>query len=188
MSKYHCILDASALLKKYHEETGSDLIRALFNHPDCAIHMLNVTIPEVTGAFVRWQLDEDIDSDTRNALKDVFIDDIKDYKVVVHNITDRNIIQTDDVWDKSVGIKPAKLRDIMDTIHCPKCGDSFERKIERRKQRVGPVDVLVLSACLALKASYGKVYLFSCDDHMLKVAAKKRITTCNPEASMQLPF
>jgi len=47
---------------------------------------------------------------------------------------------------------------------------------------------MVLSVCLALKASYGKTYLFTSDGHMLKVSAKMRIDTCDPEAIMQLPF
>jgi len=106
MSKFHCVLDASALLKKYREETGSETIRALFNREDCAIHILNVTIPEVTGAFVRWQLDKEIDRTDREALVDIFIADIRDYRVVVHNITHRNIVQTDGVWDRSKGVKP----------------------------------------------------------------------------------
>ena len=188
MSKCHCVLDASALLKKYHQEVGSDVIRALFNRKDCALHILNVTIPEITGAFVRWRLDNDIKPCDRETLKNLFIDDIRDYRVVVHNITHRNIVETDNVWTKSITPKPPWGPEIIEPIECTKCGESFERKIKRRKPRVGPVDVLVLSVCLALRASYDKIYLFSSDGHMLTVAQKLGITTCNPEAIMKLPF
>jgi len=188
MPEVHCVLDASALLKKYHPETGSEIVLNLFKRKDCAKHILNVTIPEVTGAFVRWRLDDEITPTEREDLVNAFIEDIRLYKVVVHNITHRDIVKTDEVWTKSITPKPSFQPQIVEQVVCPMCGKSFEKIIQRRKPRVGPVDVLVLSVCLALRASYGKIYLFSADDHMLKVARKLNITTCDPEATSQLPF
>ena len=189
MSKLHCVLDASALLKKYREETGSDLIKALFNRTDCAKHILNVTIPEVTGAFVNWRLHKEIEPTDRENLIESFINDIRLYNVVVHNITHRNIVKTDDVWTKSITVKPSSQPELEKWIDCPLCKKSFVLKTKPMKLRVGPIDILVLSVCLELRASYGNnVYLFSSDGHMLKVANKLNIKTCDPEAIMQLPF
>ncbi|MBA7701200.1 hypothetical protein ES703_109933 [subsurface metagenome] len=188
MPNVHCVLDASALLKKYRPEIGSEIVLELFKRKDCAKHILNVTIPEVTGAFVRWRLDEEIKPDEREDLIDGFIKDIRLYQVVVHNITHRNIVKTDDVWTKSITPKPSFQPQIVEQVVCPMCGKSFEKISQRRKPRIGPVDVLVLSVCLALRASYGKIYLFSSDDHMLKVARRLNITICNPEVVSQLPF
>lgn len=188
MSKFHCVLDTSALLKKYRPEDGSEIIKILFNRDDCAIHILNVTIPEVTGAFVRWQLDGEYKSDQREILKDLFIEDITEYKVVIHNITDRNIIKTDDIWNYSISVPQPKRQAADREMTCPKCKHSFVEKIKKTKPRVGPVDVLVISVCLALKQSYGQAYLFSSDEHMLKVAGKMGIKFYNPEELRRLPF
>lgn len=60
----------------------------------------------------------------------------------------------------------------------------------KRKPRVGPIDVMVLSVGLELKTIYGysNVYLFTSDNHMLKVANRLKIKTCDPEAVNALPF
>jgi hypothetical protein len=49
---------------------------------------------------------------------------------------------------------------------------------------------MVLSVGLELKTVYGhgNVYLFASDNHMLKVANRLKIRTCDPEAVTELPF
>jgi len=174
MSNYHCVLDASALLKKYRPENGSDIIKILFNRKDCAIHILNVTIPEITGAFVKWQLSGSIKQSERHQLLSLFIADIQEYNVVVHNITHRNIVDTDIIWDNSITVQQPRIKD--------KTGTTL-------KPRVGPVDVLVLSAAWELKRAYGQSYLFTVDEHMIGVAQKKQgLKVINPEQVNKLDF
>jgi hypothetical protein len=187
MSKFHNVLDASALAKKYRKETGWEIIQTLFQRKDCTLHVLNVTIPEIIGAFTRWELKEEIGKGNWEALKNLFVDDIQNYHVVIHNITHRNIIQTDDVWKTSMPIKTGQSPQA-EIIKCPQC--QKEITISREKPRVGPIDVLVLSVGLELKKIYGfdNVYLFTSDSHMHKVADRLKIKTCNPEAVMKLPF
>ncbi len=187
MSKFHNILDASTLAKKYRRETGWDVVQSIFRRKDCTLHALNITIPEVVGVFVRWQLEGQIQEGDWEELKNLFISDINNYQIVIHNITHRNIIETDDVWKTSMPIKPTRLRD-EETIKCPECNN--EISLSRRKPRIGPVDVMVLSAGLELKKiyDYGNVYLFTSDSHMLKVANRLKIKTCDPEDVTELPF
>jgi len=162
MAKYHCVLDASALIKKYHKEKGSEVIEALFEHEDSAIHVLNVAIPEVIGTFFRWQLQGQLKPAQRQQLKEIFLADVRSYKIIVHNITDRNIVGTDVIWETS--------------------------NKKKTKPRIGPVDVLVISVCRELQTSYRTAHLFSSDEHMLKVSAKLGIHTYNPEEIKKLPF
>jgi len=170
MSKFHNVLDASTLAKKYRQETGWDIIQSLFRQKDCTLHILNITIPEIVGAFVRWELKSEIGQGKWEELKNLFIADITNYQLVIHNVTHRNIIKTDDVWKTSMPIKPTQYQG-------------------KRKPRVGPIDVMVLSVVLELKTIYGysNVYLFTSDNHMLKVANRLKIKTCNPEVDA-LPF
>jgi predicted nucleic acid-binding protein/DNA-directed RNA polymerase subunit RPC12/RpoP len=190
MSKFHNVLDASTLAKKYRQETGWQIIQSLFRKSDkkeCTLHILNVTIPEIVGAFVRWELKGEIGKGQWKELKNLFIEDIKNYRVVIHNITDRNIIRTDDVWEKSMPIKATQSQG-EEKIKCPHCDK--EIITYKRKPRVGPIDVMVLSVGLELKLIYGhgNVYLFTSDNHMLKVADRLKIKTCNPEAVTEMPF
>ncbi len=187
MSKFHNILDASTLAKKYRRETGWDIIQSLFREKDCTLHILNVTIPEIVGAFVRWELNGEVGRGKWKELKNLFIADIKNYQVVIHNVTHRNIIKTDEVWETSMPVKPAQSRE-GGTITCPHCTE--EITTPRRKARVGPIDVMVLSVCLELKRiyEYGNVYLFTSDSHMLKVARRLKVKTCDPEEVAALPF
>ncbi len=189
MSKYHCVLDASTLLKKYHKEPGAELVSALFKRDDCALHVLNMTIPEVTGAFVRWQLGGEFKGSDRKKLLDLFIKDITEYRFVIHNITHRNVVDTDVIWDQSIAVpQPKSSADSITMRKCPNCKHTWEDKAPRFKRRVGPVDVLVVSVARELKRVYKEAYLFTVDEHMLNVATKFGIKTCNVEAVSKLPF
>lgn len=169
MSRYHNVLDASALVKKYRKETGWEILQLLFRRKDCSLHILNITIPEIIGVFVRYDLNNEIKKGEWKNLKTLFIDDIVNYSVIVHNITHRNIVDTDAVWETSMSVQRSK---------------------PKRQKRVGSNDVLVLSVASELKKIYGynNVYLFSSDTHMLKVASRMKIKNCNAEAVMKLPF
>jgi len=190
MSKYHNVVDASALVKKYRQETGWEVIQDLFRREDCAIHVLNTTIPEVVGVFARWELEKVIPEGEWLILRDLFINDIGNYQVIIHNVTDRNIEATDDIWKKSMSVAPPNLPTKHDEITCPKCAYVDKQEIKRKKPRVGSVDVMVLSVCSELRSIFTKtyVYLFTSDGHMLKIADKLRINTCDPEKDTTLPF
>ena len=174
MAGFHCIVDASALIKKYHNEKGSEIVGALFEHNDTSIHLLNVAIPEVIGTFFRWQLKGKLNPTRRNRLKAIFLEDVKSYKVIIHNINDRNIVETDNVWQTSILV--------------PQPYYYTAKNKKQNKLRIGPVDALVISVCRELHFSYRKVYLFSSDEHMLKVANKMAIETYDPESIQRLPF
>ena len=54
----------------------------------------------------------------------------------------------------------------------------FELWVHKQKPRPpAGIDVFVISVCRELWATYGKSYLFSSDEHMLKVASKLAINT-----------
>lgn len=179
MSKFHCVLDTSALIKKYLQEDGSDIILELFNKQDCAIHILNVTIPEITGVFVKWQLSGQIDRQKRERLLKLFIADITDYNVIIHNVTHRNIVDTDGIWDKAIVTKRGQTT-VRLNFECPSCKKDVEVEETRTRQMVSAVDTLVLSVCYELKRVYNRLFLFASDHHFVKVARRMKIRTCDP--------
>lgn len=189
MSKYHCVLDASALLKKYLPENGSKYIIQLFNRSDCALHILNVTIPEITGAFVKWQIKGAYTETKRTELLGFFIADIREYNVVVHNITHRNVVSTDNIWNHSIQVRQPKGPDEIRETECPDCKKLIIETKKTLKPRVGPVDALVLSVAQELKKAYGQSFLFTVDEHMITVARTKLgLKVINPEVISRLSF
>jgi predicted nucleic acid-binding protein len=188
MSKYHCVLDSSALIKKYHSEAGSHLITPIFNREDCALHVLNISIPETTGVFVRWQLEGGISEKEREKLLEYFIKDIREYRVIIHNITHRNIVFTDDVWNHSIKTRLKQGSKISIPQHCPNCNTDYQQEKVISKKRIGPNDALILSVCSELYRVYKQAYLFTSDEHMFDVATKMGLRPFNPENSSKLPF
>lgn len=176
MPNFHCVIDTSALLKRYRQEQGSKIIDKLFNHEDCARHVLNVTIAEVMGAFFRWRLKGQLGTSDRKLkeLRQLFKRDCQKNQLVIHNIHRDNISRANHIYDISYDIPAPTYRDEQGKL----C----------KKERISPVDVLILSVCQEIKNSYKEAFLFSADVHMAKVAEELKISTCNPEVVTQLPF
>ena len=177
MPNYHCVIDASALLKRYKEELGTPIIDDLFEHKDCARHILNVTIPEVMAVFFSWQLKGELAQTRSKNLKELrkrFRKDREQDKIIIHNVDDHNISRTSSIYDSSFDISAPTYKDEQGKL----C----------EKERISPVDVLVLSVCEELKRNYKNAYLFASDEHMLKVAEKLGIKAYNPEKLDELPF
>jgi len=107
---------------------------------------------------------------------------------VIHNISHRNIVMTDNIWNVSIGVNQPKRPTEDIVTECNKCGNEIKKKKSNYKPRVGPVDVLVISACTELKKVYGNSCLFTSDEHMIKVARKLGISVHDPEALSRLPF
>lgn len=174
MPNAHCVIDTSALLKRYFQETGSDKIDQLFDHKDCARHILNVTIPEVIAAFTRWQLKGKHTPEKRKELIKKFKGDREKRQLIVHTVNPRNVSRISTIFDVSISVPAPKYKN---------------RKGKwRKKDRISSIDVLVLSVCDELRLDYKKAYLFTADEHMLKVAEKLGIEAYNPEQIDKLPF
>jgi predicted nucleic acid-binding protein len=174
MPNIHCALDTSALLKRYTREPGSPIIDSLFESENCARHILNITITEVYGAFLRWQLAGSVPPQKRKELRDLFKKDVQQHILITHDIQESDISRSNTIYDTSIQV-PA-----------PTYVDHEGQR--REKPRIGPADVLVLSMCQELKQDYGEINLFTADEHMLKVAEKLGIKAWNPEQLKQLPF
>jgi len=158
MSRVHCLLDTNALIKRYKEEEGSNLIEALFEHP-AAKHFLNVCIPEIIATFFSFELQGEITKDERNELKDIFIQDIREYNIIIHDVKGKTIRQTDEVHEISFQVPRPTYTD-------PKTGQ------QKVKPAISAIDALVLSAALELKGNYDRIFLFTSDGHMKEVAKR----------------
>lgn len=177
MPNYHCVLDTCALLKRYKTETGTPRIDELFEYKDCARHILNITIPEIMAVFLSWQLKGELPQTRSKNIKELrknFREDKEQRKFIVHNVDSYNISRSNSIYDISFGIPPSTYKNEQGKL-CT-------------KERIGPIDVLVLSVCESLKKDYKKAYLFTSDEHMFKVAEKMGIDVYDPEKISRLPF
>ncbi len=175
MPNYHCLLDTSALLKRYFAEDGTETIAALFARKDCARHIINITVAEVLAAFFRGRLKGMLNDHEAKELRDVFKRDRATTAVIIHPIHQGNISAIQKVYEASRGVPAPRFRD--------------DEGRSREKPRIGPVDVLVLTACQEIKRSYGNdTFLFTSDEHMRNVATKLGLKVHNPEQIGDLPF
>ncbi len=164
MAKYHCLLDSSSIIKRYKKEQGSQVVDALFSDKDVSISLPNICIPEVVATFYTIHLQRKINKQERDELKRIFIGDIHAYSTLIHNIHDRNIIKTDEVFDVSFTISP------------------------KGKEPINAIDAIVISIALEMKASLKDAYLFTSDTHMKKVAKQMGIIVKDPEKMSALTF
>lgn len=75
--------DTSALVKRYHVETGSEKVDELFNDPESVFAISNITITEFTSAFAR-KLNEGIisEEDLFNCLSEFSKDIIYSFWII----------------------------------------------------------------------------------------------------------
>ena len=73
----YCLLDANSIIKYYHDETGSNLIKHLLDEaPSTNINLLNLHFIEVISAFYSLKKRERITEDEAEILIDTFMRDV----------------------------------------------------------------------------------------------------------------
>jgi len=147
VSRLHCVLDSSAYLKHFNKnEEYSDLIEELFKHPRLiAIYLPNVCIPEITRAIFRLCYEKKIPPTLRDTLHKAFIQEIRSYRIFIHNVTHRNIVLTDTILKKALrrGTGATSL---------------------------SPIDSLVIAATCSLNRAISNVRLVTNDHDLAKIA------------------
>lgn len=161
---YHCLLDTSSLIKRYHQEQGTSIINQLFERKNCFLNIINLTIPEVIQTFYTFHRKREIDTSKREELKEIFKKDIYDYILYVHNISDRNITDIDRIFEVSFQISP------------------------KGRTPISVIDALVISMTLGIQKHFGSAYLFTSDWHMKQVSSKLGIQVKDPQEMKSLIF
>ena len=161
---YHCLLDTSSLVKRYQQEKGTSIINQLFERKDCFLNIVNLTIPEVIQTFYTLHRKGEINFSKREELKEIFMKDISEYILYVHNISDRNIADVDRIFDISFQVSP-------------KC-----------RTPISVIDTLIISVASGIQKHFGSAYLFTSDWHMERVASKLGVQVVNPQKISSLTF
>lgn len=115
--------DTSALVKRYHQESGSDIVDKIFDEPDKTITILNLTIVEILNTFYRLFREHWISEIELEKLTNIFYSDLYSSNIIVYSIFHEHIIKAERIIKKSVHYK---------TIN----------------KRPGAVDILIASAVL----------------------------------------
>lgn len=106
--KYY-YLDASALVKRYIDEIGSDWIRALLDIPEASFFMAHFFMVEVTGAFTRRIREELLTPADYRELQNMFQADCVDsYNVIT---------AVGEIIDLAKGLLEKHLLRALDAIH-----------------------------------------------------------------------
>ena len=82
--------DTSALLKRYHDEIGSDMVESVFDTPEVDRWISDISIIEVYSAFARLVRTGEVTPEDFQSAKLEFNADIQDGRLRVVVLTDRD--------------------------------------------------------------------------------------------------
>lgn len=156
MSLLHCLLDTSALVKKYNpREFGADVVAYLFRHPRLmTMHFVDVCIPEVRHTFFKGAKLSFFQPSERTAMLTSFKIDLEAQRMFIHHVTDTNIISTQSI--------------------IPKAWRGVEVRMvngqKEAKPKVGSIDCLILSSAMQMKNLFENFYLVTADKKMADMA------------------
>ena len=178
MSEHHCVLDSSAVLKRYfRKEQGSTILKSLFSRftsdpADLSLSLLNICIPEVISVFYVLEHKGKLTQTQRDALKGNFIGDLRAARLDIHSVDGKDIRAADDVIDIASKLPSPRRRGAK--AHGPR--------------RVGCTDILVISVAVRMTRQFRQTHLISSDKHMIRVAKQLGVDVINPEKVAQLPW
>ncbi len=174
------LFDTSAAVKRYKIEPGTDVVGKICSYRRGRVFLPSVCISEVLAVFESLhQIGQKMADGTKKKLTRADADKLKArfYKDVHDRI----------FWPLDV-----------DYFHCWTANavhpTSFTTKPGNRadgvpREPIDALDTLVLCVAIDLKAMFREnLFLVAGDGHMLKVAARLKIKTLNPERPGKLPF
>jgi len=179
-----CLLDANSIIKYYHNEPGSKIVKYLFNFsPTAQINILNLHIPEVVSVFHKLRVKGILSSDDiRDEIIDTFLADIRDHKILPYEFKERLFPQLFDNFNVSYSIPPPKKR--------KKYFWFLHGYAQELKEIADVNDMAMLTIMQEIQGIIGESYLVTSDGHVLDIARAMNIATLDPEniTEANLPF
>ena len=86
-----CLFDTSAIVKRYHGETGTKIVDYLFKSPKVTISLPNIQVVEVIKVFYKLQSENKINDVARDAAIDTFLKDISSGKIYLYDFAKRHL-------------------------------------------------------------------------------------------------
>ena len=103
-----CLLDTNSIVKYYHNELGSNIIKYLFDKsPTASINIFNLHVAEVMSTFYKLRVKKILKSDEdRDKLIGTFLQDIRNNKIKVYDFRTEHLKDTERVLQKVYTISP----------------------------------------------------------------------------------
>lgn len=170
-----CLLDTNSIVKRYHTESGTEVIDYLFDKtPATIINFLNLQVVEVIKTFHNLRAKNKIKSDeTLKTLIDTFLKEIDDSKnngkIRLYEFASEHLKDLD-VYEPIYKIPLPKF--------------SFWRGgriIQQNKRRADTIDALMLIIMREIHFHTQECYLVTSDEHVLDIARSFNLRTINPE-------
>ena len=166
--------DASAVIKYYHQENGTKIVRFWFERLEKdrnikpSFFLPNVCIPEVLRTFYyKAYVEQKIKEETLKIIASQFIQDLRTEKIISYDLTEEHIIATDMVY--------------------PKAFCDFQSRHTSEEKTLSAVDVMVISMALVFSRNHPKMYLVTADKEMNKIVSSFNLTTLDPTNFKTIP-
>jgi hypothetical protein len=149
------LFDASALCKRYFvNETGADVVEALFQDPTSPRYLINLAIAEILNAIYRVHREGHLTAEEREDFIAAFYTDIATGRIEVYSIRDDHIFGCESIIEA--------------LQHMPVS-----------KKRPGPIDALLIACGRAFDAD--DLILVSSDVDLNTLAQQFGLATLDPE-------
>jgi hypothetical protein len=175
-----CLFDTNAIVKYYHEETGSEIIKYLFDKsPTAIINLPNIQVIEVVSTFYKLRKQDEIKTDEELiAIVDTFLRDIRERRIRLYDFGTSHLADVLPVCERAFSIPPP--------INRRKSFIPFKEGLcPELKHYADMGDIALLMLMREIKFVYengGDVaYFFTSDGHVKRIAASFDIQVIDPE-------
>lgn len=151
--------DTSALVKKYHQEAGTNIVDTIFQQDDREIYVSNLVIPEVLCVFYKLcYTTKEISKSELEELIRGFYQDIDRGAILLYPVTSEHIAKSEEIIED------------MQKVRFP------------RGKRPSPLDILILSSAEDFLSSFPDFKFVSSDRSLNEISRKRGVTNIlNPE-------
>jgi len=151
--------DTSALIKKYHEESGTKIVEKIFEQKDREIYASNLVIPEIICGFYKYcHTRNEISKPELKELLQGFYQDIDKGAILLYPITSEHVFKSEEIIEG------------MQKVRFP--GGT----------RPSPMDILILSSAEDFLSSFPDFKFVSSDRSLNEISKKRGVTNIlNPE-------
>ncbi len=167
-----CLFDTNAIVKRYHTESGTDVIDYLIDKsPSATINLLNIQVAETIKTFYNLRARGIFKSDEiRDTLIDTFLKDIYDAssrgKVRLYDFANEHL--------KDMAVYGPVMK-------IPRPTHKLQQFAGKKKERADTIDVLMLAAMREIHLLTEESYLVTSDEHVLAIAKHFGLRTIDPE-------
>lgn len=179
MSVY-CLLDTNSIVKRYHTESGTEIVDYLFDRsPAAIIYLPNTQVVEVIKIFYGLRVENKIKTDEiRDTIIDTFLKEIdngiNNGKIKLYDLANEHL--------KDLGVYEPIFKIPRPVYYVRSNTGKLKIIKKKRSDTIDAIMLLIMREVHYLaEIMKEEAYLVTSDEHVLEVAKSLKLKTLNPE-------